>query len=159
LSHRNPQKHRELAAWYRDYAERTAALWVSEGRLQTAADLVYCAALLAAGAQRRPAAVDVSRRNGIVWDAVIACEMLRVYKTQPEAYRRAAAHLALRPDEILMVACHNFDLDSARREGYRTAFMRRPTEWGPAGPPDPTPNPLCDLVVDGFAELASVLVR
>ena len=30
--------------------------------------------------------IDVSRRNGIVWDAVIACEMLRVYKTQPEAY-------------------------------------------------------------------------
>ena len=58
--------------------------------------------------------IDVSRRNGIVWHAVIACEMLRVYKTQPEAYRRAAAHLALRPDEILMVACHNFDLDSAR---------------------------------------------
>ena len=103
--------------------------------------------------------IDVSRRNGIVWDAVIACEMLRVYKTQPEAYRRAAAHLALRPDEILMVACHNFDLDSARREGYRTAFVRRPTEWGPAGPPDPTPNPACDLVVDGFAELASALVR
>ena len=45
--------------------------------------------------------IDVSRRNGIVWDAVIACEMLRVYKTQPAAYRRAAAHLALRPDEIL----------------------------------------------------------
>jgi 2-haloacid dehalogenase len=103
--------------------------------------------------------IDVSRRNGIVWDAVIACEMLRVYKTQPEAYRRAAAHLALRPDEILMVACHNFDLDSARREGYRTAFVRRPTEWGPAGPPDPTPNPACDLIVDGFAELASALVR
>jgi 2-haloacid dehalogenase len=88
---------------------------------------------------------------------VIACEMLRVYKTQPEAYRRAAAHLALRPDEILMVACHNFDLDSARREGYRTAFVRRPAEWGPAAPPDPTPNPACDVVVDGFAELASAL--
>jgi 2-haloacid dehalogenase len=58
-----------------------------------------------------------------------------------------------------MVACHNFDLDGARREGYRTAFVRRPTEWGPAGPPDPTPNPACDLVVDGFAELASALVR
>jgi hypothetical protein len=32
--------------------------------------------------------VDVSRRNQIAGDAVIACEMLRVYKTQPEAYRR-----------------------------------------------------------------------
>ena len=58
-----------------------------------------------------------------------------------------------------MVACHNYDLDSARREGYRTAFVRRPTEWGPTGPPDPTLNPACVLVVDGFAELASALVR
>ena len=103
--------------------------------------------------------IDVSRRNGIAWDAVIACEMLRVYKTRPEAYRRAAAHLALRPDEILMVACHNFDLDAARREGYRTAFVRRPDEWGPAGPPDPTPNPACDVAVAGFAELADALLR
>jgi 2-haloacid dehalogenase len=103
--------------------------------------------------------IDVSRRNGIAWDAVIACEMLRVYKTRPEAYRRAAAHLALRPDEILMVACHNFDLDAARREGYRTAFVRRPDEWGPVGPPDPIPNPSCDVVAAGFAELADALLR
>lgn len=103
--------------------------------------------------------IDVSRRNGIAWDAVIACEMLRVYKPRPEAYRRAASHLALRPGEILMVACHNFDLDAARGAGYRTAFVRRPDEWGPAGPPDPTPDPACDLVVDGFAELADALFR
>ena len=102
--------------------------------------------------------IDVSRRNGIAWDAVIPCEMLRIYKPRPEAYRRAASHLALRSDEILMVACHNFDLDAARGEGYRTAFVRRPDEWGPAGPPDPIPNPACDLVVDGFAELAEALM-
>jgi 2-haloacid dehalogenase len=98
--------------------------------------------------------VDVSRRNGIDWDAVIPCEMLRVYKPLPDAYRRAAAFLAVEPHEILMVACHNFDLDAARGVGYRTAFVRRPHEWGPAGPPDPIPNPATDIVVDGFAELA-----
>ena len=103
--------------------------------------------------------IDVSRRNGVTWDAVIPCEMLRVYKTQPQAYQLAAEFLGVPPGEILMVACHNFDLDGARREGYRTAFVRRPAEWGPAGPPDPTPNPACDLVVDGFGELASALVR
>jgi 2-haloacid dehalogenase len=101
--------------------------------------------------------VDVSRRNGIGWDAVIACEMLRVYKPRPEAYRLAAKFLAVSPGEILMVACHNFDLDAARGEGYRTAFVRRPDEWGPAGPPDPVPNPATDLVVGGFAELAECL--
>ena len=84
--------------------------------------------------------------------------MLRVYKPQPEAYRRTAQLLARSPGEILMVACHNFDLDAARGEGYRTAFVRRPDEWGQAGPPDPIPNPACDLVVTGFAELADALL-
>ena len=101
-----------------------------------------------------PLIVDASRHNGIDWDAVIPCEILRVYKPHPDAYRRAAAFLAVEPYQILMVACHNFDLDAARGVGYRTAFVRRPDEWGPTGPPDPEPNPATDIVVDGFAELA-----
>jgi 2-haloacid dehalogenase len=101
--------------------------------------------------------IDVSRRNGIAWDAVIPCEMLRVYKPRPEAYQLAARFLGVSPSEILMVACHNFDLDAARGEDYRTAFVRRPSEWGPSGPPDPVPNPATDLVVAGFAELAERL--
>jgi 2-haloacid dehalogenase len=101
--------------------------------------------------------IAVSRRNGIAWDAVIPCEMLRIYKTRPEAYQRAARLLQTAPSEILMVACHNFDLDAARAEGFRTAFVRRPDEWGTSGPPDPIPNPATDIVVDGFAELADRL--
>ena len=98
--------------------------------------------------------IAVSRRNGIVWDAVISCEMLGIYKVRPEAYREAAKLLQLEPAEILMVACHNFDLDAARKEGFKTCFVRRPDEWGAAGPPDPNPNPGCDLVVDTFGQLA-----
>jgi len=101
--------------------------------------------------------IDVSRRNGMDWDAIISCEMLRVYKPQPEAYRRAARLLQTAPTEILMVACHNFDLDAARAEGFRTGFVQRPAEWGPAGPLDPVPNPGTDIVVAGFAELAERL--
>ena len=101
--------------------------------------------------------VDVSRHNAIDWDAVISCEMLGVYKARPEAYQRTARLLQVAPAEILMVACHNFDLDAARAEGYRTAFIRRPDEWGPAGPPDPTPSPATDIVADGFSELADRL--
>ncbi len=101
--------------------------------------------------------IDVSRRNRIAWDGIICCEMLRLYKPRPETYRRAAALLAVAPENILMVACHNFDLDAARGEGYRTAFVQRPLEWGPAGPPDPIPNPAADIVAPGFAELADRL--
>jgi 2-haloacid dehalogenase len=101
--------------------------------------------------------IDVSRRNHLAWDGVLSCEMLDVYKPRPEAYRRAARLLRLRPGEILMVACHNFDLMAARQEGYRTAFVHRPAEWGEAGPPDPNPNPAIDVVVPGFSELAQHL--
>ncbi len=101
--------------------------------------------------------VNVSKKNGIDWDAIISCEMIGVYKIRPEAYRTAAKWLQLDPAEILMVACHNFDLDAARACGYQTAFVRRPDEWGPGGPPDPNPNPACTIVVDDFAQLADKL--
>lgn len=59
----------------------------------------------------------------------------------------------LAPAQLLMVACHNFDLNAAHAAGMRTAFVRRPGEWGPEGPPDPRPNMAYDFVVDGFDEL------
>ncbi|PKO29394.1 MAG: hypothetical protein CVU36_12110 [Betaproteobacteria bacterium HGW-Betaproteobacteria-9] len=98
--------------------------------------------------------VAVSRRNDFEWNAVISCEMIGVYKPQPEAYAQVATWLGLEPSQILMVACHNFDLNAARASGYRTAFVRRPLEWGPAGPPDPDPHPDCSFVVDDFTTLA-----
>lgn len=97
--------------------------------------------------------VNVSRRNGLVWDAVISCEMIGVYKARPETYATAARWLALEPAQILMVACHNFDLNGAHAAGFRTAFVRRPDEWGPQGPPDPAPNMHYDFVEDGFEGL------
>ena len=103
--------------------------------------------------------INVSRANNFVWDAVISCEMIGTYKTRPEAYLTAAKWLQLKPQEILMVACHNFDLNAARAVGYQTAFVRRPSEWGPGGPPDPNPHPDCTFVADTFGELASRLVQ
>ena len=101
--------------------------------------------------------IDISRKNGFDWDAIISCEMIGHYKTRPQAYLTAAKWLQLEPAEILMVACHNFDLDAARGCGYRSAFVRRPAEWGPGGPPDPISNPAHDFVVDTFGELADLL--
>ncbi len=101
--------------------------------------------------------IDVSKKNSIDWDAIISCEMIGTYKTRPEAYQTAAKWLQLEPAQILMVACHNFDLNAALACGYKTAFVRRPTEWGGEGPPDPVPNPAHTLVVDTFPELAERL--
>ena len=56
-----------------------------------------------------------------------------------------------------MVACHNFDLDAAKKAGFKTAFVRRPDEWGAEGPPDPNPNSHHDIVADDFLDLARQL--
>ena len=101
--------------------------------------------------------IDVSKKNGIDWDAIISCEMIGIYKTRPEAYHIAAKLLQLDPSEILMVACHNFDLNAALACGYQTAFVKRPAEWGLEGPPDPVPNPSHTYVFDGFPALAMKL--
>ena len=101
--------------------------------------------------------IDVSKKNGFDWDAILSCEMIGIYKTRPEVYRTAAKWLQLAPSEIMMVACHNFDLNAARECGYKSAFVKRPAEWGPSGPPDPTPNPAHDLIVETFPELADRL--
>ncbi len=101
--------------------------------------------------------IDTARANGLSWDAVISCEAIGKYKILPEAYQTAARFLQLEVGECLMVACHNFDLDAAKAVGFKTAFVRRPDEWGPAGPPDPEPNPQHDIIVDSFPELAEVL--
>lgn len=99
--------------------------------------------------------IDVSRCNGIDWDCIVSCEMIGSYKPNPEAYATCARWIGCRPDEIVMVACHNFDLLAARQVGFRSAFVRRPDEWGAAGPPDPDPDPAHDLVVDDFGQLAA----
>jgi len=98
--------------------------------------------------------VDTARRNGLAWDAVVSCEAIGKYKTLPAAYLTCARYLQLDPGQCLMVACHNFDLNAAKACGFKTAFVRRPDEWGPQGPPDPEPDPRHDLVVGSFPELA-----
>ena len=103
--------------------------------------------------------IDVSRRNAINWDAIISCEMIGTYKPHAITYQTAARWLNLPPAQILMVACHNFDLNAAHTAGMRTAFVRRPDEWGPEGPPDPNPNMAYDFIEDGFAGLCHALLK
>lgn len=101
--------------------------------------------------------MDTARRNGLTWDAVVSCEAIGKYKVLPEAYLTCAKFLQLDPGQCLMVACHNFDLNAAKACGFKTAFVRRPAEWGEAGPPDPEPHPQHDLVADSFPQLARQL--
>ncbi len=101
--------------------------------------------------------MDTARKNGLSWDAVFSCEGIGKYKILPEAYETVAKYLQLDPSQICMVACHNFDLDAAKAVGFKTAFVRRPDEWGHESPPDPEPNPKHDVIVETFPVLAETL--
>ncbi len=97
--------------------------------------------------------IDTARKNSLCWDAVFSCEGIKKYKLLPESYLTVSRHLQIQPGECMMVACHNFDLDAARRVGFKTAFVKRSDEWGEQGPPDPIPNPEHDLIADDFPDL------
>src|SRR3546814_20945305 len=75
--------------------------------------------------------VDVAKRAGIPWDAILGAEVTQAYKPAPQAYIRLAEVLGLAPAEVCMVAAHNNDLNGAQGCGLTTAFVARPTEPGP----------------------------
>jgi 2-haloacid dehalogenase len=101
--------------------------------------------------------VNMARRAGLPWDAVLGAEVARHYKPEPEAYLTTAALLGLEPPECMMVAAHNGDLEAASRLGFRTAFVPRPTEYGPGQTTDLAPARPWDVVARDFLELAARL--
>jgi 2-haloacid dehalogenase len=98
--------------------------------------------------------LDMAKRAGIPWDAILGAEVAQAYKTSPEAYLRTAEILALQPDEVCLVAAHNNDLGAARRCGLRTAFIYRPDENGPGRTP-PDPDHDWDVIAHTYGELAT----
>ena len=74
--------------------------------------------------------VDLARRNGLVWDAILGAEIARDYKPKPAVYLAAAAAFDCEPNETMMVAAHSADLAAAAATGLRTAFIARPDEYG-----------------------------
>lgn len=101
--------------------------------------------------------LDMAKRSGIPWDTILGAEVVQAYKPMPEAYLRTADVLAMKPDEICLVAAHNGDLAAARACGLRTAFVPRPTEHGAEQTTDLHADRDWDLVVRNFIELAERL--
>ena len=101
--------------------------------------------------------VNMARRAGLPWDAILGAEVARHYKPEPEAYTTTADLLGLRPAECLMVAAHAGDLQAASRCGFRTAFVPRPDEHGPGRPGDRAPEGDFDIVARDFLDLAARL--
>jgi len=100
--------------------------------------------------------VDLARRNGLPWDAIVGAELARDYKPKPVVYLSAAAAFDAEPHETLMVAAHSSDLAAAAAAGLRTAFIARPDEHGPGRGETVAAVPV-DVSADGLLDLADRL--
>ena len=101
--------------------------------------------------------VHLARSAALPWDCIITAENAKRYKPAPEVYRTAIELLGYQPGEIMMVAAHNYDLAAARSHGMRTAFVPRPTEYGPAQSTDLAPDSDWDVVAKDMEDLARSL--
>ena len=101
--------------------------------------------------------VNMAKRARLPWDAVLGAEVARRYKPQPKAYLTTAEMLGLNPGECMMVAAHNDDLVAAASLGFRTAFVRRPAEFGPNQGRNLRAEHDFDIVADDFIDLAEAL--
>ena len=99
-------------------------------------------------------ALDVAKRAGLAWDAILGAEVAAAYKPDPDAYLRTADILGLEPQQVAMVAAHNSDLAAAQPLGLNTAFVRRPTEHGPDQTIDLEPPGDWDVIAEDFEDLA-----
>jgi 2-haloacid dehalogenase len=87
----------------------------------------------------------------------MSAELFAHYKPDPEVYLGAARLLGLAPGEVMMVAAHNYDLQAASRLGLKTAFVARPTEYGPLQKIDFEATGAWDIVAPDFGGVAEKL--
>ena len=85
------------------------------------------------------------------FDLLLSVEDAGAWKPSAQAYAYAAKACEAPPEEMLMVACHPWDVDGARRAGLRTAWVNR------SGGPFPGTFQEATYTVPGIDALPDVL--
>jgi 2-haloacid dehalogenase len=102
--------------------------------------------------------MSLARGAGITFDTVFGADVFRQYKPDPKTYLGATSLLGCTPDEVLFVASHPSDLESAAGCGLRTCYVRRPLEYGEGVVVEQEPSEGdFDVMVSDLLELASVM--
>jgi 2-haloacid dehalogenase len=100
--------------------------------------------------------VDLARRNGLPWDAILGSEVARDFKPKPVVYLAACEAFGLPPSDCMMVAAHSNDLSHAAACGLRTGHIARPSEHGP-GRGETAPKVPVDVAASSLEDLAAKL--
>ncbi|SFB57917.1 2-haloacid dehalogenase [Amycolatopsis marina] len=99
----------------------------------------------------RTALLGLNAHAGLRWHQALSAEDAQSYKPAPSVYELAVTVSAVRPERLLMVAAHAWDLRAAQTVGLRTAYVARPV-----GDP-PAPSDRFDLYARGLTDLADQL--
>ena len=99
----------------------------------------------------------MAKRAGLPWDFILSSDMHRAYKRDSAVYQNAIRLLHLDPEQVMMVAAHNDDLEAARKEGMKTAYINRPTEYGIDQRDDFAATSDWTFVADSVEQLANQL--
>ncbi|KAL4421285.1 hypothetical protein ABPG75_010576 [Micractinium tetrahymenae] len=99
---------------------------------------------------------SVLQKAGIegIFAALLDINMAQAWKPARESYAFACERLGLRPEQVMMVASHPWDIQGALQVGLQAAYVQRDSSE-PYGFPPECRQP--QLVVRGFAELAEAL--
>ena len=101
--------------------------------------------------------VDMAKHGGLPWDCIFSSDTFNHFKPDPEMYLGAADRLNLKPEEVMMVAAHKADLRAAAQCGLKTAFVKRPHEYGRNNNPDLASEAEFTVSAGSFLDLADQL--
>ena len=100
---------------------------------------------------------NLAKHAGLPWDCILSAENVRHYKPDPETYRLLPDVFDLKPEEVMLVAAHEYDLQSAQNHGLRTGYIHRPLENGPGQAAAIPPAGKYDFVAKDLLDLADQL--
>jgi 2-haloacid dehalogenase len=100
---------------------------------------------------------NMAKHAGLPWDCILSAENVCHYKPDREVYLLVPDLFDLKPEEVMMVAAHDRDLQSAQKYGLRAAFVHRPLEHGPGKAAAIPAAGKYDVVAKDFLDLADQL--
>lgn len=103
--------------------------------------------------------INIVKTHDLPFDCVLTSELVDSSKPDPRVYALAQKSLGVRADEILMVACHKYDLAAAKKFGFKVAFIPRPFEFGPQGQSDVATEAYFDAMAPSLVDLATCFRR
>jgi len=99
---------------------------------------------------------EMAKFAGLPWDCIMGSDVVRHYKPDREMYLAPCEFFDIPPSQVMLVAAHPGDLDSAKSFGLRTAYVHRPLENGPNADPPEWPAPgRFDFLANDFHDLAA----